>query len=121
MARINNVRKRNLNYLIKGYHYNVVNVHTLEPITVSKPLPYDTGNISTGFPAYLYGFENYYNKGCSGWHLKQEYRKNRPQYTIEVTHVVYDIVLTWCGEEIAQERFKKYQRLAQTYRIFLNK
>ena len=120
MARINNVPKSSLQYLTKGIHYNIVEVHALDPITVSNPLPYDTSNKFTGFPAYLHGFEKYYDEGCSGWHLKREYRKNRPQYTIEVTHVVYDIVLTPWGEDAVQERFKKYQRLAKRYNAFLN-
>lgn len=122
MARINNVPKSSLQYLTKGIHYNMVDAHALEPRKISHPIPYDTGMFMNGrFPAYLHGFENYYEEKRGFWHLKREYYyENRPQYTIEITPIVYDIVLTPRGEDAVQERFKKYQRLAKRYNAFLN-
>lgn len=122
MARINNVHKSSLQYLTKGIHYNMVDAHALEPRKISHPIPYDTGMFMNGrFPAYLHGFENYYEEKRGFWHLKREYYyENRPQYTIEITPIVYDIVLTPWGEDAVQERFKKYQRLAKRYNAFLN-
>lgn len=122
MARINNIPKSSLQYLTKGIHYNMVDAHALEPRKISHPIPYDTGMFMNGrFPAYLHGFENYYEEKRGFWHLKREYYyENRPQYTIEITPIVYDIVLTPCGEDAVQERFKKYQRLAKRYNAFLN-
>lgn len=121
MTRINNVRKSSLNYLTKGFHYNVVDVHTLEPRKISHPIPYEAGMFMDGrFPSYLQGFEDYYEKRRGFWRLKLEHRKNRPQYTIEIAPVAYDIVLTQEGEAVTQKRFKKYQRLAKRYNVFLN-
>ena len=119
MRTITNVRKSALNHLIKGTHYNVVDTHQLETVKITRPIPYETGYYKNAFPAYLQEFYAYYDYDSHpwnrGWRLKKEYRKNRPTYTIEVTPVAYDIVLTSWGEEYAQKRFNQYQRLTKQY------
>jgi len=119
MRIVTNVRKSALNHLIKGTHYNVVDVHQLETVKITHPIPYETGYYTDAFPAYLREFYAYYDYDgrpwTKGWRLKEEYRENRPTYTIEVTPVAYDIVLTNWGENYAQRRFNQYQRLAKQY------
>lgn len=112
-----NVRKSALNHLIEGTDYCIVNTHPLETIKVAHPIPYETGYGKNAFPAYLREFYACYEyqrkRRC--WGLKSEYRWNRPIYTIEITPVMYDIILTDYGKDCAQRRFNQYQRLAQQY------
>lgn len=109
---------------LSGYRdYNVVNKHEVTT-TVTHPIPYTTGYVdyrenAPVLPDYLKGFEQYYNKGYCSLRIKPEYRYNRPNYTIEVKHTLYDVELTKLGKEYVQERVNYYQRLAQGFARFL--
>ena len=117
---LTNVRKFDVRNLSRYAHYKVVDKHETTT-TVSHPIPYTTGYASYGnkkavLPEYLKGFEECYKEGYYSLRLKPEYYgKNRPKYTIEVKHTLYDVELTELGREYASERRDYYQRLANEY------
>ena len=94
--------------------------------TITSKIPFTTGyfqkfdeNDSRMFPAYLHGFEEYYEP--NGWdrifRLKKEYRDkdSRPSYTMDISYTLYDIELTDEGREIVEERYKMYKRCMERY------
>ena len=109
---------------LSGYRdYRIVNKHEVTT-TVTHPIPYTTGYVLHStmelvLPDYLKGFEQYYKVRSYGIYLKPEYRHNRPKYTIEVKHTLYDVELTQLGMEYVQKRLSYYQRLAQGFARFL--
>ena len=109
---------------LSGYRdYKIINKHEVTT-TVTHPIPYTTGYTTyrskeAVIPDYLKGFEKYYDVGHYSLRLKPEYRFNRPTYTIDVKHTLYDVELTKLGVERVQECAKYYQRMAQEYTRFL--
>ena len=109
---------------LSGYRdYKIVNKHEVTT-TVTHHIPYSTGYTTyrskeAVIPDYLKGFEKYYDVGYYSLRLKPEYRYNRPNYTIEVKHTLYDVELTKLGKEHVQKRVSYYQRVAQEFARFL--
>ena len=109
---------------LAGYRdYRIVNKHEVTT-TVTHPIPYSTGYVGWNhskpvLPDYLKGFERYYDAGRYSLRIKPEYRYNRPSYTIDVKHTLYDVELTNVGMERVQERVNYYQRLAKEFARFL--
>ena len=109
---------------LSGYRdYRIVNKHEVTT-TVTHPIPYSTGYTTyrtkeAVIPDYLKGFEKYYDIERYGMRLKPEYCSNRPTYTIDVKHTLYDVEMTKLGKEYVQKRANYYQRMAQEYTRFL--
>ena len=110
---IKNVMKKDLRY-VDGQK-KIINTYKHE-VTVTHRIPYNTGCIRTGFPAYLKGFENYYEEGIGDYRLKKEYRFNRPEYTITVTNCTYDIEVDEEAKNYIRKRVEYHQRLLDKYK-----
>jgi hypothetical protein len=121
---LTNLTKHALRNLSSYRDYKIIDKHEVTT-TVTHPIPYTTGCVTYGrnpksiLPDYLKGFEQYYDAGRYSMRIKPEYRYNRPKYTIEVKHTLYDVELTKLGMEYVQERISHYQRLAQGFARFL--
>jgi hypothetical protein len=121
---LTNLTKHALRNLSSYRDYKIINKHEVTT-TVTHPIPHSTGYVTYGrnpksiLPDYLKGFEQYYDAGRYSMRIKPEYRYNRPKYTIEVKHTLYDVELTKLGMEYVQERISHYQRLAQGFARFL--
>ena len=113
-------------------HYNgPVNYVVMEKETVTKvkqcKIPYETW-YHTEFPKYLKGFEQYYNKvveknfwGGVGeyWKLKDEYKENRPMYSIVLTYDLLTIELTEEGKTEVERRYEMHKRNMEKYASLL--
>lgn len=66
---------------------------------------------------YLENYAQYYDLSEYRFDgkLKEEYRNERPTYSIEVTFKRYDIELTKKGEDFARSRYESHKRNLETY------
>ena len=105
-----------------SYHINSVEEQEL---TLHKPVPMRTGYIYwnglVDFPEYLKGFEHCYRQeGC--FHvLKDEFKANRPEYTVTVQQVLYDVTFTEEAKLAMATRYVQHQRLCKFYSDLLNR
>lgn len=99
--------------------YNIVATHEIIK-TITRPIPICTiafrDNADGG---YLKGFADYYRNGWFDAILKDEYRDNRPNYTITISYNLYDIELTEKGMKKVVNRCERYRRLAERYATLL--
>ena len=118
-------------HIYNGHHWVPANYVVLSEEkavkTITSKIPFETGfnsgideNLHTKFPAYLHGFEEYYDNstGCFGqFRLKKEYwdKNSRPSYTIDISYILYDIELTDDGKELVNKRYEQHKRLMELY------
>ena len=110
---IKHILKRNLRNLPPSW-YTIINKSEPQIKTVERPLPFQTSSYN-GFPKYLKGYEQYYDKHSFGWCLKSEYIRNRPSYTITITYYFYDVELNKFGKQYVNKQLKRYERLFKEY------
>lgn len=110
------------NYRNQSYHVNSVEEQEL---TLHKPVPMRTGYIywngRTEFPEYLKGFEHCYQQVGSYHVLKDEFKANRPEYTITVKQTLYDVTFTEEAKLTMATRYVQHQRLCKIYSDLLNR
>lgn len=108
---------------VAGHSCDAYKVISHEPVIkmISKPVPYTTGLSCNcdedGFPLYLAGYKEFYNKLPHrwGWTLKNEYAENRPAYSITITYEAYEIELTAEGKAEVERRYKIHKRNMEKY------
>ena len=101
------------------YDYIIVGKTEYEH-TVTHLLPYTTGcTVTNEFPTYLKDYKDYYTKRGFWWQLKEEYRWNRPSYTITVRNARYDVELTPIGVEHVRKRYEAHKRLMEEFQKLL--
>lgn len=111
-------------------HYcGPVNYVVMEKETITKAkqckIPYETW--SNKFPKYLKGFEQYYDKVTvknywgveEYWKLKDEYKENRPMYSIVLTYDLLTIELTEEGKTEVKRRYEMHKRNMEKYASLL--
>lgn len=64
---------------------------------------------------YLKDYAQFYNRNGIYYTLKDEYKDNRPTYSIEVTFKRYDIELTKQGMKKARSRYESHKRNMEAY------
>lgn len=122
---IRNVSKKNVQYLVHSRweecnDYSIVATHEIKK-TVTHPIPFSTDAFRFGRDGgYLKDFANYYNPDTYfSAMLKNEYRENRPNYTIEIVYNLYDIELTERGAKKVRDRYELHRRNAERYAALL--
>ena len=92
---------------------------------IHQTIPECTGNRLSGFPNYLKGFEDYYEKrtyfGFTYYNIKKEYedKSKRPMYELEITYNLLDIELTERGKKECERRFNIHKRNMEKYAYLL--
>lgn len=114
-----------LGYLrVHGHSCNAYKVISREPVIkmISKPVPHTAGwscNCDEdGFPLYLAGCKDYYDRPAHKWQsfqLKPEYEDNRPTYSVRIAYEVLDIELTAEGKAEVERRYNIHKRNMEKY------
>lgn len=114
-----------LGYLYQDGHCNkAYDEISREPIikTIIKKAPLSTGWTCNcdkdGFPLYLKECKEYYNipkHKWEMWELKEEYRENRPTYSVTISYELIDIELTEAGKKEVERRYKIHKRNMEKY------
>lgn len=96
----------------------IVNGVEEKRVTVTNKIPFNTYRTYKGtFPSYLKNYRDYYfeiDEYC--YALKEEYKENRPTYSIEVTKYEYDVEFTKSGKEVIKERLALHEKNAEFYK-----
>lgn len=124
---IKNVSGKTLKYLYTWKNplyqdsndYNIVGRHEVIK-TITRPIPtYTSAFVDNKDGGYLRGFAEYYREVWGGSILKDEYRENRPNYTVAISYELYDIELTERGLKKVIDRYEQHRRIAERYATLL--
>jgi len=97
--------------------YNIIAEYPVTKVVTPK-LPFISYSecVEKGYLKDYAQFYRFDKKTFGGYYkLKDEYKDNRPTYSIEVTFKRYDIELTEQGMKKARSRYESHKRNLETY------